>query len=158
MDCEINIWLFGIIFEWGIYIRSTTVSVIFFLSGYAYPFYEPVDHVALKLADYTRIVTKPMDLGTVRKNLNDGLYHEPEEVHADVKLMFSNCFIYNPATHDVTKMGKKLDLVFDKRYFLKNILVKFKSRFLIRNSRRGLLTGYFCAIPIHPFCFLPKTS
>ena len=56
-----------------------------------------------------------MDLGTVRKKLADSVYEDPEEVHADVKLMLNNCFVYNPSSHEVTKMGKKLDIVFDKR-------------------------------------------
>merc|ERR1711957_760117 len=30
--------------------------------------------------------------------------------------MLSNCFVYNPSSHEVTKMGKKLDIAFDKRW------------------------------------------
>lgn len=37
-------------------------------------FLAPVDHVALQLIDYTRIIKRPMDLGTVRKNLESGQY------------------------------------------------------------------------------------
>lgn len=37
-------------------------------------FLAPVDHVALQLLDYTRIIKRPMDLGTVRKNLESGQY------------------------------------------------------------------------------------
>ena len=88
--------------------------VILYLA-YAYPFYEPVDHVALKLADYTTIITRPMDLGTIRKKLANSSYEEPEEVADDVKLMFNNCFVYNPDTHEVVAMGKKLEAIFETR-------------------------------------------
>lgn len=37
-------------------------------------FEKPVDHVRLQLADYTRIIKRPMDLGTVRKKLEGGEY------------------------------------------------------------------------------------
>ena len=35
----------------------------------AYDFLEPVDYVALNILDYPKIITNPMDLGTVKKNL-----------------------------------------------------------------------------------------
>ena len=74
-----------------------------------------MDHVGLKLADYTKIVTRPTDLGTIRKNMNNSIYEEPEEVHADVKLMFANCYKYNPRSHEVVRMGEKLEEVFNQR-------------------------------------------
>lgn len=37
-------------------------------------FMEPVDHAKLGLADYPRIIKRPMDLGTVRKKLEGGKY------------------------------------------------------------------------------------
>jgi len=72
--------------------------------------------VGLKLLDYTKIVKQPMDLGTVKRKLDNNSYDEPEEVYNDVKLMLDNCYLYNPPTHDVVKMGKKLAVVFEKRY------------------------------------------
>ena len=37
----------------------------------AYDFLEPVDYVALNILDYPKIITQPMDLGTVKKKLDD---------------------------------------------------------------------------------------
>ena len=34
----------------------------------------------------------------------------PEEFAADVRLMFTNCYKYNPPEHDVVKMGRKLQV------------------------------------------------
>ena len=82
----------------------------------AYAFYEPVDYVALKLLDYPEIIKQPMDLGTVKKKLSEGKYDSYQDVEADFKLMVNNCYKYNPASHDVVKMAKKLENVFDRRF------------------------------------------
>lgn len=37
-------------------------------------------------------------------------YLGPEEFAADVRLMFTNCYKYNPPEHDVVKMGRKLQV------------------------------------------------
>ena len=40
-------------------------------SGYAWPFYKPVDAETLGLHDYHLVITKPMDLGTVKKKMDN---------------------------------------------------------------------------------------
>lgn len=40
-------------------------------AAYAWPFYEPVDAVALQLNDYHDIIKQPMDLSTVKVALTD---------------------------------------------------------------------------------------
>ena len=37
-------------------------------------------------------------------------YMGPEEFATDVRLMFTNCYKYNPPEHDVVKMGRKLQV------------------------------------------------
>lgn len=37
-------------------------------------------------------------------------YLGPEEFAVDVRLMFTNCYKYNPPEHDVVKMGRKLQV------------------------------------------------
>ena len=86
-----------------------------FFSAFAYPFYEPVDHVGLKLTDYLTIVKQPIDLGSVRRKLESDQYADYKDVHADVTLMFKNCYLYNPTTHSVVKMAKKLEQIAEKR-------------------------------------------
>ena len=85
-----------------------------------YPFYEPVNHVALGLNDYLKIIKTPMDLGTIKRQLEADHYDEYESVWADVKLMFDNCCLYNPPGHDVVKMAKKAEALAEKRYHTKN--------------------------------------
>lgn len=68
--------------------------------SFAQPFNVPVDHVALKIPDYPRIIKNPMDLGTVSENLRGGSY---------VKMLFS--FFYssqlplNPSTTNKKDMA-----------------------------------------------------
>lgn len=38
-------------------------------------------------------------------------YAGPEDFAADVRLMFTNCYKYNPPEHDVVKMGRKLQVL-----------------------------------------------
>jgi len=85
-------------------------------SGYAWPFYKPVDAQMLGLHDYHEIIKKPMDLGTVKRKMDDREYKNAAEFEADVRLIFTNCYKYNPADHDVVKMARKLQDVFEMRF------------------------------------------
>ncbi|KAM3619468.1 uncharacterized protein V6R79_008716 [Siganus canaliculatus] len=84
--------------------------------AYAWPFYTPVDAVALDLHDYHDIIKQPMDLSTVRKKMDQREYANAKEFAADVRLMFSNCYKYNPPSHEVVYMARKLQDIFEARY------------------------------------------
>lgn len=85
-------------------------------SGYAWPFYKPVDADLLGLHDYHDIIKKPMDLGTVKRKMDGREYKSAPEFASDVRLIFTNCYKYNPPDHDVVAMGRKLQDVFETRY------------------------------------------
>lgn len=85
-------------------------------SGYAWPFYKPVDAELLGLHDYHDIIKKPMDLGTVKKKMDDREYKSAAEFADDVRMIFTNCYKYNPPDHDVVMMGRKLQDVFEMRF------------------------------------------
>lgn len=85
-------------------------------SGYAWPFYKPVDAELLGLHDYHDIIKRPMDLGTVKKKMDEREYKSASEFADDVRLIFTNCYKYNPPDHDVVAMGKKLQDVFEMRF------------------------------------------
>ncbi|KDR13641.1 Homeotic protein female sterile [Zootermopsis nevadensis] len=85
-------------------------------SGYAWPFYKPVDAELLGLHDYHDIIKKPMDLGTVKQKMDSREYKTAGEFAADVRLIFTNCYKYNPPDHDVVAMARKLQDVFEMRY------------------------------------------
>ncbi|KAF1622270.1 Bromodomain-containing protein 2, partial [Eudyptes chrysolophus] len=77
-------------------------------AAYAWPFYKPVDASALGLHDYHEIIKHPMDLSTIKRKMENRDYHDAQEFAADVRLMFSNCYKYNPPDHDVVAMARKL--------------------------------------------------
>lgn len=85
-------------------------------AGYAWPFYEPVDAVALGLNDYHDIIHQPMDLGTIKKKMESRVYTDALQFAADIRLMFSNCYMYNPPGHEVVAMARKLQDVFESRF------------------------------------------
>ncbi|XP_056133383.1 bromodomain testis-specific protein [Lampris incognitus] len=84
--------------------------------SYAWPFYTPVDTVALGLYDYYDIIKQPMDLSTIRKKMDQRKYMNAQEFAGDVRLMFNNCFKYNPPSHEVVILARKLQDVFEARY------------------------------------------
>ncbi|XP_014220698.1 bromodomain-containing protein 3-like isoform X2 [Trichogramma pretiosum] len=83
---------------------------------YAWPFYKPVDAELLGLHDYHEIIKKPMDMGTVKNKMDRREYNTAAEFAADIRLIFTNCYKYNPPDHDVVAMAKKLHDVFEMRY------------------------------------------
>ncbi|CAL8143578.1 unnamed protein product [Orchesella dallaii] len=85
-------------------------------SAYAWPFYKPVDAELLGLHDYHEIIKKPMDLGTVKIKMDNREYRGGPEFAADIRLIFTNCYKYNPPDHDVVTMARKLQDVFEMRY------------------------------------------
>ncbi|XP_061567461.1 bromodomain-containing protein 4 isoform X2 [Cololabis saira] len=85
-------------------------------AAYAWPFYKPVDVDTLGLHDYHEIIKHPMDLSSIKVKLENRQYREPQEFAADVRLMFSNCYKYNPPDHEVVSMARKLQDVFEMRF------------------------------------------
>ncbi|XP_017280975.1 bromodomain-containing protein 3 [Kryptolebias marmoratus] len=85
-------------------------------SAFAWPFYLPVDAEGLGLHDYHDIIKYPMDLSTVKKKIDEGEYQDAQQFAADVRLIFSNCYKYNPSHHSVVAMARKLQGVFEQRF------------------------------------------
>lgn len=85
-------------------------------SAFNYPFLEPVDPVALNCPTYFDYVKEPMDLGTVSKKLSNWEYSTPEEFEHDVRLIFVNCYAFNPDGTIVNMMGHRLEEVFNSRW------------------------------------------
>lgn len=83
--------------------------------SYAFPFYRPVDPVALNIPDYYKIVKHPMDMSTIQGKLNN-VYSTADEFESDIRQMFRNCYKFNPVGTPVYNMGKRLEAVFDKKW------------------------------------------
>jgi bromodomain-containing factor 1 len=81
-----------------------------------FPFQVPVDPVALNIPTYHKIIKRPMDLSTIEKKLKEGQYESAKEFEADIRLMFNNCYKFNPATDGVHQMGKQYEEIFDQKW------------------------------------------
>ncbi|EGW31926.1 uncharacterized protein SPAPADRAFT_61027 [Spathaspora passalidarum NRRL Y-27907] len=84
--------------------------------NYNFPFLSPVDTVALNIPNYNEVVKEPMDLGTIQTKLANNQYENGDEFEHDVRLVFKNCYLFNPEGTDVNMMGHRLEAVFDKKW------------------------------------------
>uniref|UniRef100_A0A8C6P3G2 Bromo domain-containing protein n=1 Tax=Nothobranchius furzeri TaxID=105023 RepID=A0A8C6P3G2_NOTFU len=82
---------------------------------YAWPFHNPVDAAALNLPDYHKVITSPMDMGTIKKRLENNYYWSASECMQDFNTMFTNCYIYNKPTDDIVLMALALEKIFLQR-------------------------------------------
>lgn len=71
---------------------------------------------ALNIPDYPIIVKKPMDLGTMNNKMQNREYHNAAEFAADMRLIFSNCYRFNPVGTDVHEAGRQLQQEFERRF------------------------------------------
>ncbi|CUM64800.1 uncharacterized protein PRCAT00002412001 [Priceomyces carsonii] len=84
--------------------------------NFNFPFLSPVDAVALNIPKYHEVVKEPMDLGTVQSKLANNQYENGDEFERDVRLIFKNCYLFNPEGTDVNSMGHKLESIFNKKW------------------------------------------
>lgn len=96
-------------------------------ASFNYPFLEPVDPVAMNLPTYFDYVKEPMDLGTVAKNLDNWKYHTLEEFERDVRLVFENCYKFNPDGTIVNMMGHRLEDIFNTKWAERPIIDDYES-------------------------------
>ncbi|KAH7392497.1 hypothetical protein BKA66DRAFT_439228 [Pyrenochaeta sp. MPI-SDFR-AT-0127] len=82
-------------------------------STVTYPFITPVDPVALNIPSYVKIIKKPMDFGTIEKNMKNGVYQSAKDFYNDAQLVFHNCYKFNPEGDAVNKMGHQLEDLFE---------------------------------------------
>uniref|UniRef100_A0A3B4D1U0 Bromo domain-containing protein n=1 Tax=Pygocentrus nattereri TaxID=42514 RepID=A0A3B4D1U0_PYGNA len=78
-----------------------------------YPFHTPVNGKVVK--DYYKIITRPMDLQTLRENVRKRLYPSREEFRESVELIVKNSSTYNGVKHPLTQVAQAmLDLCDEK--------------------------------------------
>ncbi|GMM30025.1 chromatin-binding protein [Martiniozyma asiatica (nom. inval.)] len=84
--------------------------------AFNWPFLQPVDPVAMECPNYFEIVKEPMDLTTVEKKLLEGKYERANDFETDVRLIVTNCFLFNPEGTLVYNLGKKLENYFNVKW------------------------------------------
>nr|XP_021535439.1 transcription initiation factor TFIID subunit 1 [Neomonachus schauinslandi] len=78
-----------------------------------YPFHTPVNAKVVK--DYYKIITRPMDLQTLRENVRKRLYPSREEFREHLELIVKNSATYNGPKHSLTQISQSmLDLCDEK--------------------------------------------
>jgi len=101
-------------------------------------FATPVNPVELGLDDYFEVIKKPMDLGTIQKNLEAGSYHAYDDFKSDVRLTFENAMKYNEEKTVVHEMAKQLKKKFEQDY---KKLLKQMDREHAENSKKVQACG-----------------
>jgi len=86
------------------------------------PFLFPVDWKKMGIYDYPQIVKKPMDLSTLKKNLQKRKYEYLEEFTADLQLIWHNCKTYNQMGSEIYKQAEAMERK------AKKILALFKEK------------------------------
>lgn len=80
----------------------------------AWPFIHPVDTKAFPT--YKKIIKKPMDLTSIKKKLDGNIYKIRDEFVDDVRLIFSNCELFNEDDSPVGKAGHSMKAHFEARW------------------------------------------
>jgi bromodomain-containing factor 1 len=82
-------------------------------ASFASAFMVPVDPVSLNIPNYFSVIKHPMDVSTIEGKVKGGEYQSAKDFERDMKLMFSNCYKFNPAGNVVHQWGKQLEEVFN---------------------------------------------
>lgn len=104
-------------------------------------FNSPVDPVELGLPDYFEVIKKPMDLGTIKKRLENGCYHSIDEFEDHVHLTFDNAMAYNPDGSVVWNMAKEMKDKFTLDYVNLIKLLNAEEDVKRKNGEACLLCG-----------------
>ncbi|XP_063370993.1 uncharacterized protein LOC134659272 [Cydia amplana] len=81
---------------------------------HAWPFLLPVN--TKLFPQYKKVIKCPMDLSTIKKKLQDNTYKCKEEFASDVRLIFSNCEVFNEDYSPVGRAGHNMREFFDSRW------------------------------------------
>jgi len=68
----------------------------------------------LGLSDYHDIVKRPMDLGTVKRRVEQKRYRSIKSFSDDVRQVWYNAVLYNPAGSEVALIAEEFSLYFDE--------------------------------------------
>uniref|UniRef100_W5MTP9 Bromodomain containing 8a n=1 Tax=Lepisosteus oculatus TaxID=7918 RepID=W5MTP9_LEPOC len=112
-------------------IPSSPASSQFSMPRYANVFLQPVtDDIA---PGYHSIVHRPMDLSTIKKNIENGLIRTTAEFQRDIMLMFQNAVMYNSSDHDVYHMALEM-----QRDVLEQIQQFLATQLIMQTSESGI--------------------
>ncbi|TRY97517.1 hypothetical protein DNTS_000321 [Danionella cerebrum] len=88
---------------------------------------------------------RPMDLSTIKKNIENGLIRTTAEFQRDIMLMFQNAVMYNSSDHDVFHMAVEM-----QRDVLEQIQQFLATQLIMQTSESGISAKNF-SINFHTF-------
>lgn len=97
------------------------------------PFHEPVNTDLVR--DYKLIVKNPMDLSKISQKLADRVYETYDQFAADMRLIFSNCLLYNRRDTPYAQAALAIEQVFDSEE------LKLKSKGKLENEEKPKMRG-----------------
>eukprot|EP00026_Physarum_polycephalum_P002433 Phypoly_transcript_02439.p1 GENE.Phypoly_transcript_02439~~Phypoly_transcript_02439.p1 ORF type:complete len:769 (+),score=192.19 Phypoly_transcript_02439:134-2440(+) len=86
----------------------------------SWPFMEPVDPIKLGIPNYRDIIKEPMDLGTIKSNLDRDAYSTVNQYARDVRLVFMNALTFNQPGYEIYKMSETLLKIFNDKFIKTN--------------------------------------
>lgn len=66
--------------------------------------------------DYLDFIDRPMDFRTINSKLNNKAYRSAAEFDQDIRLVFQNCYTYNPEKHEAYQAAVNLEDVLNKKW------------------------------------------
>lgn len=87
-----------------------------FWTRFVKPFRHAVDPVADNVPNYFDVVKKPMDLETVERKINEGIYADASEFEVDFRLIFQNCYEYWTQDDPIWKMCEDFERLFNENW------------------------------------------
>uniref|UniRef100_A0A670HRT2 Bromodomain containing 8 n=1 Tax=Podarcis muralis TaxID=64176 RepID=A0A670HRT2_PODMU len=78
-------------------------------------------------------IDRPMDLSTIKKNIENGLIRTTAEFQRDIMLMFQNAVMYNSSDHDVYHMAVEM-----QRDVLEQIQQFLATQLIMQTSESGI--------------------
>jgi len=99
------------------------------------PFRQPVDWKGLSLADYPKVIKRPMDLGTVQKKSVDGKYEDAWQFAEDMRLIWENAKTYNRPGSGIYLVAEQLQDFWEKKF--KRIQKRGTKRMFEETSTQG---------------------
>jgi hypothetical protein len=81
---------------------------------HAWPFLYPVN--TKQFPTYKKVIKQPMDLATMKKKLDANGYKLRDDFVEDIRLIFSNCELFNEDDSPVGKAGHAMRSHFEARW------------------------------------------
>ena len=93
-------------------------------------FNDPIDKLfpMEAIPAYFQVVKKPMDLGTIKKNLQSNHYHKKPPFMKDVRQVWTNCKLYNSEQSAYWQAANRMSLYFDQKVKEADEQMKFATK------------------------------